>query len=558
MVLALAGLAALLAGGAVVASGETGPNGVTATFGRGPDTNGFYTGPITIAFSGAASGDSCTPDETVYSGPGSNSANVSSTCMPADPTQSQYSDTFTFKYDDQPPNLNLPGTITEEATSPAGAQVNFNVTASDDVDGSPNVNCDAAPGTFAVGSHTVRCTATDSAGNSTQGEFTVRVQDTTDPDFGPTPAVSLEANAPGGFQSPQPVYQLPQVTDTVSGVILPGCNPGPGANFGFGSTQVTCTATDGSGNEANAQFNVTVRDTTPPQFVIQPQNIVVQARNEDTGSPATDPCIQEFLNAPTASDEVDGSRPVTNNAPERFPRGDTTVIFRTSDSRGNDADPLSAVVSVRLGNQGRCTIDADAPRNVSGLRVREGDQLVVLRWNNPGAPDLTNVRIYRIRAGETELGAPIYRGNREVFRDRGVRNGVQYQYVIRSFDEAGNHRPGISRYATPHRVLLLRPRDEARVLRSRPPTLKWVGKARARYYNVQLYRIANGNARKVLSRWPARATYDLTKNWRFEGRSYKLVRGRYLWYVWPGFGPRSAGNYGEQMGPSAFRVVKRR
>jgi len=37
------------------------------------------------------------------------------------------------------------------------------------------------------------------------------------------------------------------------------CTPASGANFGVGTTQVTCTATDASGNAASATFTVTVR-----------------------------------------------------------------------------------------------------------------------------------------------------------------------------------------------------------------------------------------------------------------------------------------------------------
>ena len=74
------------------------------------------------------------------------------------------------------PVLTLPGTTTVPATSPAGAVVAFNVTATDDVDPSPSVTCTPSSGsTFPVGTTTVRCRAADTGGNASDGEFDVVV-----------------------------------------------------------------------------------------------------------------------------------------------------------------------------------------------------------------------------------------------------------------------------------------------------------------------------------------------------------------------------------------------
>lgn len=64
----------------------------------------------------------------------------------------------------QPPVLTVPGTITVNATSPAGAVVTFSVTAT----GGATVVCTPASGsTFSVGTTTVSCTATNSGGQAT-------------------------------------------------------------------------------------------------------------------------------------------------------------------------------------------------------------------------------------------------------------------------------------------------------------------------------------------------------------------------------------------------------
>lgn len=75
-----------------------------------------------------------------------------------------------------PPVLRLPADLTVDATSPAGAPVEFGVTADDDTDG-VTVSCTAESGTtFAIGTTTVDCTATDSDGATASGSFTVTVR----------------------------------------------------------------------------------------------------------------------------------------------------------------------------------------------------------------------------------------------------------------------------------------------------------------------------------------------------------------------------------------------
>jgi uncharacterized repeat protein (TIGR01451 family) len=78
--------------------------------------------------------------------------------------------------DTSPPVLALPGNITTTATSSAGAVVSYTATANDLVDGAVPVSCAPASGsTFAVGTTTVNCSASDSRGNTANGSFTVTV-----------------------------------------------------------------------------------------------------------------------------------------------------------------------------------------------------------------------------------------------------------------------------------------------------------------------------------------------------------------------------------------------
>ncbi|HEX3579398.1 MAG TPA: HYR domain-containing protein [Thermoanaerobaculia bacterium] len=156
------------------------------------------------------------------------------------------------------PVLTLPGDITAEATSAAGAAVTYTVTATDNA----TVVCTPASGsTFALGTTTVNCSATASTG-TTSGSFSVTVRDTTPPTI-TAPNVTAEATGPSGAA----VTYSATATDLVDGSVAVSCDHASGSTFPLGTTTVQCTATDAHNNTAHASFLVVVRDTTPPTIV---------------------------------------------------------------------------------------------------------------------------------------------------------------------------------------------------------------------------------------------------------------------------------------------------
>ncbi len=83
--------------------------------------------------------------------------------------------------DTTPPTLELPTSLVVEATSGAGAAVGYSVTAVDAC-GAASATCTPPSGAaFALGLTPVFCQAVDQAGNSTTGQFSVSVLDTTPP-----------------------------------------------------------------------------------------------------------------------------------------------------------------------------------------------------------------------------------------------------------------------------------------------------------------------------------------------------------------------------------------
>ena len=235
------------------------------------------------------------------------------------------------------PSLDLPGNITEEATSAAGAVVNYTASAIDAEDNpDPTPTCLPASGaTFPLGTTTVNCSVTDSGGLSASGSFTVTVRDTTAPALSLPGNIVAEATSAAGAS----VSYTASATDLVDGPVAINCSPVSGSTFALGTTLVNCSATDSAGNTASASFSVTVRDTTPPQLTL-PSNMTVSATS------AAGAVV--IFNA-SASDLVDGSVAVTCTPASGsiFAPGTTTVNCSATDAAGNTASG-SFTVSVKF------------------------------------------------------------------------------------------------------------------------------------------------------------------------------------------------------------------
>jgi hypothetical protein len=110
---------------------------------------------------------------------------------------------------------------------------------------------------FALGGpYTVTCSATDSGDLSGSDSFTFSVVDTTKPTLDAHDDVLAFAS---GASQATVTYDDPTATDIVDDSPAVTCLPASGATFPLGTTQVSCTATDGSSNTSDAQtFDVVV------------------------------------------------------------------------------------------------------------------------------------------------------------------------------------------------------------------------------------------------------------------------------------------------------------
>jgi hypothetical protein len=160
--------------------------------------------------------------------------------------------------DTTPPALKLPANITVEASGPKGTAVSYSASAIDLVSGAVSPVCSPASGSaFPLGSTTVKCTASDAAGNTASGNFTVTSRDTTPPSITITPSqVTVIVNSIPATRAalglPSPVVSdlvdpNPRVTDNAP------------STFSTGAFAIVFTATDASGNKSTTTLNVNVQ-----------------------------------------------------------------------------------------------------------------------------------------------------------------------------------------------------------------------------------------------------------------------------------------------------------
>jgi hypothetical protein len=260
---------------------------------------------------------------------------------------------------------------------------------------------------------------------------------------------------------------------------------------------------------------------------------------------------------------IDWTPPLVTAAPTRSPDSNgwynhaLTVGFSGTDatskvascSSGTYAGPDNASAAV----SGTCTDNAgnigsvafplkyDAtPPTISKVTAKTGNRKLDLAWAATGAQSFQVMRTSSARGVKSGL---VYSGTGVGFRDTRLKVGAHYQYTVIATDQASNSASkSVLVTAT---GALLAPAPGASV--SRPPVLRWTAVKGAAYYNVQLVR-----GKKILSAWPATNYFRLPRSWAFHGHRYRLHRGVYRWYVWPGFGTFSASKYGSVLGGSSF------
>ncbi len=229
------------------------------------------------------------------------------------------------------------------------------------------------PTLFPLGSSTIIWTAIDNNGNSAFATQQVDVVDTTPPTISLIPDIIVEAVVP---YDNIVELQAPSADDTLGVVSVTNNAP---EFFPIGETIVTWTATDVGGNTSSIEQKITVFDTIFPILQV-PENIVIEATSLEQN--------EVDLGEATATDNGEIAS-ITNDAPEFFPLGETTVTWTAIDS-SNNFSSLTQLVSV---------IDTNAPEisplEDITLEATSVDANIV-NLDNPSVSDIQDATIYII------------------------------------------------------------------------------------------------------------------------------------------------------------------
>ncbi len=233
---------------------------------------------------------------------------------------------------------------------------------------------------FPVGITTEEYTVTDSSGQEVSCSFTITVIDNETPVV--TCPADITVNNDVG-ECGAVVNFAPTVVDNCPGAIV-SADFMSGTLFPIGSTEVTVTASDASGNEASCTFTITVIDNEEPIISCPADIVVVAAQGENTA-------VVNFV-TPSGTDNCPGTTVEQTSGPASgtsFSLGTTTVSFEVTDSAGltstcsfevtvEEAPPVDSALFL---------VDAGAP----------GDP-------NLGIPLYDGLVINKAAIGDTEIG----------------------------------------------------------------------------------------------------------------------------------------------------------
>jgi hypothetical protein len=250
-------------------------------------------------------------------------------------------------------------------------------TVSDNRDPNPRITNDAPSSGFLVKTTTVTWTARDSSGNTATDTQIITVQDTTPPTITKPANKTFEAT---GEMTSLTSAQIGTATANDRVDPNPTIRRDTVSTFRVGTTAITWTATDSSGNSDIATQIITVQDTTPPA-ITKPTNKTFEATGERTLLTADD------IGTATANDRVDSNPTVTSNIPQSFEFGVTAtpITWTATDSYGN-SDTATQIITIR----DTTSPDITAPADVSFTTTDTSIVLTSANYSTATATDLVD------------------------------------------------------------------------------------------------------------------------------------------------------------------------
>jgi len=280
------------------------------------------------------------------------------------------------------PEIAAPANVSFEATSQESNLIDLGIATVSDIQQITITN--DSPEFFQLGETIVTWSATDESGNTNISFQTVSVIDTTPPVLIVPDDITIEATGLEGNS-----VELGEVTIEDNTSIASITNNAP-ATFPFGTTVVTWTAADMYDNIAVSEQIISVIDTTPPK-ITAPNDITIEAVDLE----------QNFavLGNVKASDIIDVES-ITNDAPDSFPIGMSTITWTAVDTSGNistDTQTVSVVDTTPPTISAPSNVVAEAISS-SGMTISIGD---ILTDDITGIASITNDAPELFNLGDT-------------------------------------------------------------------------------------------------------------------------------------------------------------
>jgi len=242
---------------------------------------------------------------------------------------------------------------------------------------------------FPLGATTVTARTTDFSGSTATCTFNVTVQDITSPTITGAVCNTTITQTAGPNCSALANWIEPTATDNCTAQPARTRTHAPNASFPVGTTTVIYTFTDGSNNTSICNFQVVVRDLTPPTITCPANQTVNATQGLCTGTAtwnnpsASDACSSYTLVVSnTAGSSVSTS---TSTSSATFPKGTTTVTYTATDgSPASNNTACSFTVTV-VDNQN--PVLTNCPNSATYTDISDNDCVLAVNWTPPSAAD---------------------------------------------------------------------------------------------------------------------------------------------------------------------------
>ena len=353
---------------------------------------------------------SCTPPSGSTFGLGTTHVDCAANDGHGNSASGGFNVTLTLVDHTAPALLGMPGSRTVEANGPGGSVANYtSPTATDSLDGPiALVSCSPPSGsTFALGTTTVTCSATDAHGNTGTSAFQITVADTGPPTLVVPAPRSVYATSSDGISDSDPA--ITSFVSSASAVDLVDPHPTVTSDIHsvipVGDTPVTFFARDASGNVVARTVLLTVLPVPPPGTPPLPVPPALQPPQDVRGlkAEAGDRRVLLTWQVPTGIEHVVVTRSLTSG-------GDPQVVYTGAGNsfldRGvvNGLEYRYVVVAVdRAGNSSAGVAVVALPRQnllrspKDGARLKKPPKLM---WAKNAEASYYNVQLFR---GEVKI-----------------------------------------------------------------------------------------------------------------------------------------------------------